>query len=67
VKLQVVVANGCSDDTAARAHTPGFTARGWALEVLAQATRSPFLPMPPSALRCAQAGAVSPAGYAGAD
>lgn len=37
VTLQVVVvANGCTDDTAtrARAHEPGFTARGWALEVL---------------------------------
>jgi glycosyltransferase involved in cell wall biosynthesis len=35
--LQVIVsANGCTDDTAtrARAHAPGFAARGWALEVL---------------------------------
>ena len=31
----VVVANGCTDDTAdrARAHAPRFTARGWALRV----------------------------------
>ncbi|MCC5969965.1 MAG: glycosyltransferase [Pararhodobacter sp.] len=37
VGLQVVVvANGCTDDTAtrARAHAPAFTAKGWALEVL---------------------------------
>jgi len=37
VTLQgVVVANGCTDDTAsrARAHAPAFVAKGWALEVL---------------------------------
>lgn len=32
----VVIANGCTDDTAdrARAHAPAFAARGWRLEVL---------------------------------
>lgn len=37
VDLQVIVAaNGCTDDTAARAraHAPAFEARGWALDVL---------------------------------
>jgi glycosyltransferase involved in cell wall biosynthesis len=35
----VVVANGCHDDTAARArsHAPAFAARGWALEVIERA------------------------------